>query len=112
MSTFNLLANNNQTFWICGLNIYGSDIVNDLDASTVNPSPLTKKAQNRPPNQDYDLSLESPQKFPPEGSYKISVNNNQKEKNKPYILSLPGRKFNHIQTKRTTKNSWNKTGEF
>ena len=58
--TFNLLVNNNQTFWIFGLNIYGSYIVTDSDDSTMNPSPSTEKSHKSPPTQDDDPSLEPP----------------------------------------------------
>ena len=57
-STFNLLVNNNQTFQISGLDIYGSCIVNDSDASTMNNYPLAKHTHNRLPTKDYDPSLE------------------------------------------------------
>ena len=100
MSNFNLLVNNNKTFCNFGLNIYGSDIVTYSYALIMNPSPPTENAQNRPPNQDYNISLESPQKSPPEDSCKISVNKNKKKKNQPTVLSLTGYKVNQIQTKK------------
>ena len=108
-STFNLLVNNNQKLYICGLDIYGRDIVTHSDASTVT---LTGKSQKRPPTQDYDPSLDSPQNVPLEDSWKISVNNNQNRKNQPNILSFPGYKVNQIQNKKDSKNTWEKTGAF
>ena len=69
-SNFNLLVNNNQTLWISGLNIYGSDVFYESYDSTMNTYTFTSKYHKCHSTQDDDPSLESPKNVPPEDSRK------------------------------------------